>query len=485
MRKLFPVIFLFFAGLAAQAQVAQAGHVVVVLEENHSYSSVIGNPAMPYLNSLASQNTLATQYYADTHPSIGNYFMMTTGQIITNDDSFMSTISADNIVRHLLSAGKTWKSYAENLPAAGYTGGDAYPYVRHHNPFSYFSDVANSSVQKYNLVPFTQFAADLNNNQLPEFSYIIPNMLDDGHDGSLNQSDAWLQSHIAPLLSNPTFQKDGLLIIVYDESFDTDTAAGGGHIAMVMAGPLVKKGYKSTSFYQHQSLLKTALQALGVGSYPGAAASAPAMADAFGSGSPTPTPTPTPSPSGCSATSGVKICAPVSGSTVGSPVQFVAAAASGAPITAMRIYIDGVSAYTGSTSSLNTSLPVAAGTHNVIIQAWDTTGAVVKSSVTINVGTPSPNPPPTACQAATTGVTVCSPAQGTATSSPVHFLAAAASGHPISAMRIYIDGVSAYTTSVASINTSLQVASGTHSVIVQAWDSSGAVFKNAQTITVQ
>src|SRR5215472_7471783 len=95
---------------------AQQGPVVVVVEENHGYSSVIGNSAMPYLNGLASQYGLATQYYADTHPSIGNYFMMTTGQIITNDDSFMGTVGVDNIVRHLLNAGKTWKSYAESLP---------------------------------------------------------------------------------------------------------------------------------------------------------------------------------------------------------------------------------------------------------------------------------------------------------------------------------------------------------------------------------
>src|SRR5260370_5745774 len=64
------------------------GHVVLVVEENHSYSEVIGNSAMPYLNSLASQYGLATQYFANTHPSIGNYFMLTTGQVVTNVDTF-------------------------------------------------------------------------------------------------------------------------------------------------------------------------------------------------------------------------------------------------------------------------------------------------------------------------------------------------------------------------------------------------------------
>lgn len=110
--------------------VPQFGHVFVLLEENHSYSSVIGSSSMPYLNSLANQYGVATQYYANTHPSIGNYFMLTAGQIITNDDSYMGTLTSDNIVRHLMTAGKTWKSYAESLPSVGYIGGDTGTYVR-------------------------------------------------------------------------------------------------------------------------------------------------------------------------------------------------------------------------------------------------------------------------------------------------------------------------------------------------------------------
>src|SRR5664279_919800 len=215
--------FAVFALLAAlmgtvNAQIPASRHVVVVVEENHDYSQVIGSSAMPYLNSLANQYGLATQYYADTHPSIGNYFMMTTGQIITNNDNYNSVVTADNLVRHLLAAGLTWKSYAEDLPSVGYVGGDTGLYARRHNPFTYLSDVFNSSVQKMNLVPFTQFPTDLNNNALPDISFIIPNLINDAHDGTLQQSDAWLQTNIAPILSNSAFQQDGILIIVYDES---------------------------------------------------------------------------------------------------------------------------------------------------------------------------------------------------------------------------------------------------------------------------
>ena len=265
----------------AAGQIPRSNHVVVVVEENHSYSSVIGNSAMPYLNSLAGKYAVATQYYANTHPSIGNYFEMTAGQIITNNDSFTSMVTSDNMVRHMLSAARTWKSYAEGLPSVGYTGGDSGSYVRHHNPFSYFSDVRNSSVEKLNLVPATRFLTDVSNHALPQFSFLVPDEANDGHNGSLGQADNWLKVHIAPLLNSTAFQQDGILIIVFDESFDSDTAHGGGHIAAVVVGPKVKRGYKSTLFYQQQSLLKTVLKALGLGSYPGASASAPAMNDIF------------------------------------------------------------------------------------------------------------------------------------------------------------------------------------------------------------
>jgi acid phosphatase len=256
-------------------------HVFVVLEENHSYSSVIGSSSMPYLNSLASKYGLATQYYANTHPSIGNYLMLTTGQTITNNDSLCSTLSQDNVVRHLLTAGKTFKAYADSLPRSGYTGCSYYPYVKRHNPLAYFSDVANSGSEKYNLVPFSKFSSDLTNHTLPNYSFIVPNLLHDAHDGTLNQADGWLKTNIAPLIASPTFQKDGLLIIVFDESTSSDSQHGGGHVAAVIIGPKVKPGYKSTTLYQHQSTLKTLMQALGLTSFPGAASSAKPMAEFF------------------------------------------------------------------------------------------------------------------------------------------------------------------------------------------------------------
>ena len=259
----------------------QFGHVFLVVEENHSYSEVIGSSAMPYLNSLAAKYGLATQYYANSHPSIGNYFMLATGQIISTNDAYTGTVSADNLVHELVASGKSWKSYAESLPSAGYTGGDVYPYAKHHNPFAYLSDVLNSASQAQNLVPFSQFGSDLANNQLSNFSYVVPNLLDDAHDGTLQAADAWLQQNIAPVIASAAFQKDGLLVIVFDESDTTDVVNGGGHVAAVIVSPMAKPGYQSTTLYQHQSTLRLILHGLGASTYPGAAATAPDMAEFF------------------------------------------------------------------------------------------------------------------------------------------------------------------------------------------------------------
>ena len=256
-------------------------HVILVVEENHSFSDVIGNSAMPYLNSLASQYGLATQYFANGHPSMPNYLMLTTGQMETFDDNFSGTISDDNIVRELVNAGKSWKAYEESIPSPGYLGGDVAPYVRRHNPFSYLSDVQNDPSLAANIVPFSQFASDLSSNTLPQFSFIAPDVNDDAHSGTLAAADSWLQSNIAPLLASSTFQNSGLLIITFDESEDTDLEHGGGHVATVVISSKSKMKYQSQAEYQHQSTLRLVLTASGVDRFPGLAGTAPDMTEFF------------------------------------------------------------------------------------------------------------------------------------------------------------------------------------------------------------
>jgi len=263
------------------AALPKFSHVVLLVEENHSYSDVIGNSQMPYFNSLASQYALAGEYFANAHPSLPNYLMLTTGQIETYDDGFTGTISDDNVVRELVKAGKTWKAYAESIPSAGYLGADSGNYARDHNPFTYFSDVQSDSSQAANIVPFTQFATDLANNALPQYSFIVPNLIDNAHNGTLAQADSWLQSNIAPLIADSSFQTSGLLIITFDESEQSDIQNGGGQVATLIISSQAKKGYISKTMYQHQSTLRLTLAASGMDTFPGMAANAPDMTEFF------------------------------------------------------------------------------------------------------------------------------------------------------------------------------------------------------------
>ncbi len=246
---------------------------------------------MPYLNSLIKSGGLATQYYADAHPSLPNYFMLTAGQTITPTDSFTGVVTQNNVVRVLTAAGKTWHSYAESIPQAGYLGEDVVPYLRRHVPFTFFSDVQSSPTQAANIVPFTQFSTDLTNNTLPNYAFIVPNSIDDGHDcpneavicaddDKLTDIDTWLQTNIDPLLKSSVFQ-DSLVIITFDEGDITDLQHGGGHVATVILSPKAKAGYQSTTFYLHENTLRLSLKALGVTDLPGNAATAADMGEFF------------------------------------------------------------------------------------------------------------------------------------------------------------------------------------------------------------
>jgi phosphatidylinositol-3-phosphatase len=283
------------SGGSVSSTVPSFPHVFIVLEENHSYSDVIGNSNMPYLNGLVKANGLATQYYADAHPSLPNYFELTVGEGLSITgvlgDSYPGPVTLDNAVRALTAAGKTWKSYAEGLPSVGYLGGDTGGYLQHHNPFVYFSDVQNSSSQAANVVPFTQLATDISNNTLPEYGFIVPDAYDDAHScpaglttcsdtQMLAAADQWLSTNIAPLLASAAFQ-NSLLIIVFDEAEITDIQNGGGHVPIVLVSSKVKAGYQSTTVYQHDSTLRLMMEGLGVTDLPGGAATAPDMGEFF------------------------------------------------------------------------------------------------------------------------------------------------------------------------------------------------------------
>jgi phosphatidylinositol-3-phosphatase len=265
---------------------AWVGHIVIVIGENANASDA--ERGCQWLDALGAKYATASRYYADTHPSIGNYFVMTTGQVLTNDDEhtpLTSPVSVDNVVRQLLAAGKTWKAYAEDVPSVGYVGGDRGKFATRHVPLPYLIDVQNSATQRQNIVPFTQFALDLTSNNLPNYSFVTPNVCNDAHDCPIAAFDNWLRLNIGPLLTSSQFLHDGLLVVTWDES-GNDNANGGGRVQFVLAGPTVKPAYQSTTLYRHESLCRMSLEGLGVTTLPTACASAPAMSEFFTTAAP-------------------------------------------------------------------------------------------------------------------------------------------------------------------------------------------------------
>lgn len=252
-------------------------HIFIVVLENTSFSEVIGTQDMPNLDRMARTFGLATNYFANARDSIGDYFEMTAGQLINTDPAFSGTVTADNIVRHLIAANKTWREYSEDLPSVGYTGPSVGGYLQFHNPLSYFSDVRGTA-QANNLVPFTQLQADINAGVFPNYAFIVPNNIHNSHNSDLGTADTWLQNFIfQPLLNTPPFQAngDGLLVVVFDESDTGDTQFGGGHVPVVLIGPQVKLAFQGATFYQHQSLLRTACDKLGLTSFADATTATP------------------------------------------------------------------------------------------------------------------------------------------------------------------------------------------------------------------
>ena len=185
-------------------------NVVIVLGENQNYSTSYNSSNMPYLTSLANEYGIGVNYYSDTHPSIGNYLNLATGNILTDDDSRTPQnfpVSLNNIALEVQNAGGTWKDYIENNPSnatcKGLTQGSYY--VRH-DPLQYLTTV---NTERTHYVCFSQFQNDLLRHQLPTLSWLVPNGCDDAHDCSIQTFDNWLRNEIGLLLTTSYFRPGG------------------------------------------------------------------------------------------------------------------------------------------------------------------------------------------------------------------------------------------------------------------------------------
>lgn len=220
-------------------------HVVIVMEENHSYSEIIGSPQAPYINTLASEGALFTSSHGVAHPSEPNYLALFSGstQGVT-DDSCPHTFKTSNLGAQLIAAKKNFVGYSESLPIAGSEVCVSGEYARKHAPWTDFSDLAGSVNQ-----PFSAFPTDFT--KLPKVSFVIPNLLDDMHDGTIQQADSWLQTNLSAYV-NWARTNNSLLIVTWDE----DDGSAGNHIATIFVGPMVKPGNYSEKI-SHYNVLRT------------------------------------------------------------------------------------------------------------------------------------------------------------------------------------------------------------------------------------
>jgi phospholipase C len=267
-------------------------HVIWIMMENHSLGDIIGNTSQaPYLNTLANECGLATDYHNATHPSLPNYLAATSGlaqadlPILSYTDCDVSSV-CDTSAASIFGQGETWKSYEESMPSACYTSNSG-EYAVRHNPAVYYTSLSGCATKD---VPYTQLSTDLKDGSLPAFSFITPNLIDDMHDGTVADGDTWLAGNL-PTILNSSEYTDGstAIFITWDEGSggypiedcdDTSVTDTSCIVPTLVISPSTPAGTKSATFFDHYSLLATTEALLGLPRLD-SAASASTMTAAF------------------------------------------------------------------------------------------------------------------------------------------------------------------------------------------------------------
>ncbi len=263
------------ATVVPRQNIPNFSHIFQIVLENTSYKHIIGKAEAPYINRLAARYGLATHYYAVTHPSLPNYFVMTGGSrfgVTSNCDDLTPNCQQDatNLADLIEQSGRSWVAYFESMPTPCGVQ-QSLPYTIHYNPFIYYKDIVNNPQRcKTHVRPYdwAQFLNMLSANQVPNYVWLAPNLVNDMHEnfGTVDRADHWLSIVVPHILASRAFQQNGLLILTFDEGDDAevpDTGGccgmfpGGGHIVTLMISPLVKRGYQSPTYVTHYNLLRT------------------------------------------------------------------------------------------------------------------------------------------------------------------------------------------------------------------------------------
>ncbi len=249
---------------AAQSSIANANstsaspkHIFVIMLENHSRSSVLGDPNAPYINALANEFAVAERYYGVTHPSEPNYVAAISGSNwFVNDDNPANRYDHTNLVDQLEAHHKSWAAYMEAMPSVGYLGDSANGglYASKHNPFVLFTDIRNSPRRLANIKPYSSLASDLAHNKVADFVWITPDQCndmhggvysavagfpeapcpygsanDDAHDAALKQkADAFVKKTVRAIMHSSAWTGNSAIFILTDENDYTGNTATDG-----------------------------------------------------------------------------------------------------------------------------------------------------------------------------------------------------------------------------------------------------------------
>jgi phosphatidylinositol-3-phosphatase len=198
----------------APESVPRYEHVFLIIEENRSYVEIIGEQSIaPNINRLARDYGLATQFYAEVHPSEANYIAMLGGDTfgIHDDDAFYCkpsskdaycpgsakagyvnhSVSQRSLVDQLEEHNLSWKGYMESIPTAGsgiarwpssdQPGVPAEIYAVKHNGFMTFSRVQDDPKRAQKIVGFDTLYSDLAAGTMPNYAHIVPNQCNEMH----------------------------------------------------------------------------------------------------------------------------------------------------------------------------------------------------------------------------------------------------------------------------------------------------------------
>jgi phospholipase C len=247
-------------------------HVVWIWMENHSYGEIVGSPEAPYINGLAGECGLATNYHNVSHPSLPNYIAGTSALPLGELKRFTSDCNpsrkCSTAAQSIFGQIPSWKAYEESMPSncARRNSGE---YAVRHNPPPYYTQLGECEAKD---VPYTELSGDLADGTLPAFSFVTPNLIDDMHDGTIAQGDEWLKANLPAILSSSAYQSGTVAVFVtWDEGEGgssnecaTNTADVGCHVATIVVSPSTTPGTQSSVLFNHYSLLGSTEQLLGV-----------------------------------------------------------------------------------------------------------------------------------------------------------------------------------------------------------------------------